>query len=377
MSVKQSIGKRLIAALLILSSGGIAFTTNAAENLPGYNADLSQTSISGLSSGAFMTTQLHTAYSSHFIGVGIIAGGPYYCSGTYQANITMENAMTTCMNPMSASVGPDSEILYQKAQEFAEEGLIDDVANLQDDKVYLFSGASDETVKQLVVNQTKKYYELAGVPKENIKYNRFINAGHAIITNNPDDVECSITKAPFINNCEFMQSHRILKHIYGELNPPTNRDELSGKIVKFNQYEFIDPERLKYSSMSKDAYVYIPAACETERCRVHIAFHGCEQGAKLLGDEYYTTTGYNEMADTNKMIILYPQAEPSDAIPYNPKGCWDFWGYSSADPDHLTFYTQNAVQMSAVMKMLERLGSSRSDSPPNPASCPPCPPCPR
>jgi hypothetical protein len=41
---------------------------------------MSKVAVSGISSGAFMAVQLHVAYSSVFKGVGVLAGGPYYCS---------------------------------------------------------------------------------------------------------------------------------------------------------------------------------------------------------------------------------------------------------------------------------------------------------
>ena len=37
--------------------------------------DKTQISISGISSGAAMATQMHVIYSSHFMSVGLIAGG--------------------------------------------------------------------------------------------------------------------------------------------------------------------------------------------------------------------------------------------------------------------------------------------------------------
>ena len=157
--------------------------------------------------------------------------------------------------------------------------------------------------------------------------------------------------------CEFMQSHQILKHIYGKLNPPAYPDELSGKIVKFDQSEFIQADN---TSMSKEAYAYIPKACETESCKVHVAIHGCLQGAAVIGDTYYDTTGYNEIADTNNIIVLYPQVEPSQPIPYNPQGCWDFWGYSSVDPENPVFYTRESPQMKAIVGMLKRLAEPYS-----------------
>ncbi|MDY6994832.1 MAG: PHB depolymerase family esterase, partial [Pseudomonadota bacterium] len=117
--------------------------------------------------------------------------------------------------------------------------------------------------------------------------------------------------------------------------------------------EFINNTRRH--SMSSVAYAYVPQACEQEACKVHIVFHGCLQSAEQIGNDYYTTTGYNELADTNHIIVLYPQTEPSQIMPLNPKGCWDWWGYSGAQ-----FYTRQAPQMLAVMNMLQRLAEPRT-----------------
>ncbi|MFY9970840.1 MAG: hypothetical protein WAK41_15675, partial [Roseiarcus sp.] len=52
--------------------------------LQGYNVQKNHNSISGLSSGAFMTVQLHLAHSAKFVGAGIIAGGPYRCAESFR-----------------------------------------------------------------------------------------------------------------------------------------------------------------------------------------------------------------------------------------------------------------------------------------------------
>ena len=228
------------------------------------------------------------------------------------------------------------------------------MANLKKQQVYIFSGSSDGVVKTSVVNQTEQYYKLAGTPASQIKYDKNTNAGHSIVTDGADDVVCSATEPPFINNCGFEQSHVILRHIYGNLQAPTTSDNLSGRIIKFNQMEFVKGTR---TSMSQSAYAYVPKACETDACKVHIAIHGCLQGAKQLGDRYYNGTGYNEMADTNKIIVLYPQAEINSSI--NPQGCWDFWGYSDENTKNPLFFTKSAPQMSAIMAMVKRLGEPR------------------
>ena len=329
-----------------------ALPARAADPLPAYGADLSQTSVSGLSSGAFMTAQFHVAHSATVVGAGVIAGGPFYCAGSYRSLKYLEAATTICMHPYGP--GPDGNKLFAKAEEFARSGRIDPVADLADDRVYLFSGEADDTVTTRVVDQTLAFYQAAGVPTANIKYVKTVDAGHAIVTNNSGDSPCAASKSPFINDCNFVQSQKLLRHIYGTLKPPA--PHLSGGIVTFDQREFIDSDR---SSMSDSGYAYVPKSCAKDRCRVHVAFHGCRQGVAQIGDRYYTSTGYNEIADTNAMIVLYPQAQVSDPIPFNPKGCWDFWGYSSPNRSDPNFYSKQAPQIAAVMGMLERLAQPR------------------
>ena len=47
-------------------------------------------------------------------------------------------------------------------------------------------------------------------------------------------------------------------------------------------------------------------------------------------------SGFARWADTNRLVILFPQVEAS--IP-NPKACWDWWGYTGKD-----FLTKDAPQ---------------------------------
>lgn len=341
-----------VAAVCLVATAALAASTS---KLAGYQVDLSQTSVSGLSSGAFMAAQFQVAYSSTLIGAGIVAGGPFYCAGSSPLTPFVLNATTICMNP-EPGLGPDAAALLAQAKLFSQAGLIDDLGNLKKQKVYLFSGRADQVVKTQVVDQTNAFYKLAGLSAEQIKYVTDIDAGHAIITNNNKAVSCPDTATPYINDCHFMQSHDILMHIYGELKPPVSK--LSGKIVKFDQSEFV---KSFLASMSDDAYLYVPQSCETTACKVHVAFHGCGQGAAEIGDLFYRTTGYNELADSNSIIVLYPQAQVSNGFfsAFNPKGCWDFWGYSSFNQFAPNFYTKDAPQMSAVKAMLDRLGQAR------------------
>ena len=50
-----------------------------------------------------------------------------------------------------------------------------------------------------------------------------------------------------------------------------------------------------------------------------------------FGTTFVRIIGYNKWADTNRIIVLYPQATPTSS---NPLGCWDWWGYD--DPSYAT-----------------------------------------
>jgi poly(3-hydroxybutyrate) depolymerase len=78
--------------------------------------------------------------------------------------------------------------------------------------------------------------------------------------------------------------------------------------------------------MAHTGYVYVPASCQStagKGCVVHVVFHGCRQVAGDVGDYVYSKLGYNGWADTNNIIVLYPQVDPT-ASSVNPQGCWDW-----------------------------------------------------
>jgi hypothetical protein len=98
--------------------------------------------------------------------------------------------------------------------------------------------------------------------------------------------------------------------------------------------------------MAPEGWVYVPASCAegSAPCRVHVSFHGCRQGAAAVGDAYTAGAGFNRWAEANGIVVLYPQAQAS---PGNPRGCWDWWGYTG--PLHAT---KDGAQPAAVHRML-------------------------
>lgn len=316
----------------------------AAVSLGAYNADIHQTSVSGISSGGYMAVQLHVAFSSIMTGVGVFAGGPYHCAGG-----GLTPALTSCTQ---GSPAVDVSSLISITDRRAAAGDLDATAALAGQKVWLFSGTRDATVRPAVMDALLKYYQHY-VPAANIAYKNDLNAAHAHITDSYGNA-CTTSSSPYINNCGYDGPGALLAHIYagGGALVPRNTGTLSGQLIQFDQAEFLPSPAGK--SMDSTGWVYVPDACKKgEPCKVHIALHGCEQSQGKIGDAYYAHAGYNQWADTNHLIVLYPQAVVSNLSPSNPKACWDWWGYNDA----ATFDTKRGAQMAALKKMVERLTS--------------------
>jgi poly(3-hydroxybutyrate) depolymerase len=56
----------------------------------------------------------------------------------------------------------------------------------------------------------------------------------------------------------------------------------------------------------------------------------CLQGKSIVGKEFATYTGFNQLGDLNNIIIVYPQVRSRTINPTNPSGCWDWWGYTNS-----------------------------------------------
>lgn len=360
----MSIRYQSLIILFIMGLSSYALSSNS--SLPTLNAFTDKTSVSGLSSGAFMAAQFHVAYSKDLVGVGIVAGGPWNCAGSNPLVPPLNTAVSTCMDPCKnnwfyqlfgcpSSLLPNSDYLSGLAISNAERGVIDDTVNLKDDKIYIFSGKNDHTVVTDVVDTTSVFYQNLGIEQESILYNDETQAGHAFITSNVTDTPCNKTQSPYINDCDIPQAQRILGHIYGDLNPASSN--LSGELISFNQSDYFESE---LTSMNDTAYVYVPKSCKAQQCKVHVALHGCEQGVSVLGKTYIEQTGYMEVADSNEIIVLYPQVKKSSLVPFNPKGCWDFWGYSHSSLPPFTYYQKSAPQMVAIKKMIDQLTGQTS-----------------
>lgn len=310
----------------------------AADALPALDAEKAVT-VSGVSSGAYMAVQFHVAHSATVKGAGAIAGGPYYC-----AQGSVWTAYFNCMRPGMFVPLPTPAFLRAETEALAKAGRIDATANLAGSRAWLFTGTNDKTVVRDVVEGLYAYYSAYKVDTVIV---RDKPAGHAMVTLDAGNRDCAATAAPYINDCDYDAAKELLGQLLGALKPRAAK--ASGRLTRFDQKPF----GARAISMDEEGYVYIPDACASERCRVHVAFHGCQQGLAFVGDEFAREAGYNRWADSNRLIVLYPQAI-ARWWPYNPRGCWDWWGYTGSQ-----YATKEGAQVRAVQAMLERLSAPR------------------
>ena len=328
---------RTLSAVAALACG----TASAAVNLPQLNIDKTQTTVSGLSSGGFMAVQLHVAYSATFKkGAGVVAGGPFYCA---EGSVT--NATGRCM---ASPAGIPTSTLVTTTNNWASQALIDPVANLQSSKVYLFSGSIDSTVKPGVMDALKTYYS-SFVPTANVVYKKDIAAEHAMITDDYGSA-CSTKASPYINDCNFDLAGAMLAHLYGALNPRNNAALPAGNFIEFNQSQFITNH-----GMATTGWAYIPQACTAgTQCRLHVVLHGCKQNVATVQQQYVRNTGYNRWADSNNIVMIYPQTSTAAT-----NSCWDWWGY-----DSVNYAKKSGPQMVAIKAMVDQVSAGGGTPPP-------------
>jgi hypothetical protein len=266
-------------------------------------------------------------------GAAIFAGGPYYCA---QGSET--TAVTTC-----ESAGPSAPSLVAITKTNFASGAIDDPSNLASQNVFLFGGADDTTVAPAVMDSLDAYYA-SFVGSSNINYvSRHPATAHTLPTVSYGS-SCDQTSSPYVGDCGYDGAGAALAQIYGPLAPKAAT--LSGSFVSVPQGNFIaNPAS---HSLADNAYAYVPSSCATgATCRIHVSFHGCEQNEGTVADAYYKHGGFNEWADTNDIIVLYPQTIDSYVSPSNPDGCWDWWGYDGAN-----YAEKTGTQMGMVRAMV-------------------------
>ena len=285
----------------------------AADPLPALTIELARTSVSGLSSGAYMAGQFHLAFSSTLVGAGIIAGGPYGCA---QGQLVL--ALTRCMQTNQRP--PDPAALLDDAQ--SSPPRAPSIRSRTSPTTGSTSSPAPPT-GPCCRRWRRACRSSTRWPASRPRTSATTTPCPRATASSPRTARCPAPgrRRPTSTTATSTRPAIVLEQIYGALNPRGR----GGRATRS-----IRPDRLlgrgRGQQLAATGRVYVPASCaEGATCRVHVAFHGCQQSEALVGDAFTVGTGFNRWAETNGIVVLYPQAQDG---PGNPNGCWDWWGYT-------------------------------------------------
>ena len=343
----------LLATTLALALTGVTDSPAHAAAPPGLpRLTISQTYVAGLSAGGNLAVQLQVAYSSRIRGAAVFAAAPYWCA---------RNSAVVGLQECTAGQQPiDLQALYARTAEYERQQRIDPTANLARSRTWVFHGTLDPVVGRSVADDLAEFDRHYGVP---LTYRNRLAAGHGWISA-LGPVACPATAPPYLNDCSPYDAQAdSLRVLLGGV-APANTGAPRGRLTTVDQDRYaVAPAPgdghptgagAPAIGMGRTGYLYTPTACTRgAACALIVALHGCEQSAEQIGDTFARLSGLDRYADTNDLVVLYPQARP-DVTFGNPLGCWDWWGYLG--PRDTDYATQRGPQMRTVMAMARALG---------------------
>jgi len=325
-------------ALSILLAG---CADEAAAPLPKLAIAPDRIAVAGVSSGAYMATQAHFAWSDRLRGAALIAGGPYGCAGG-----SLETALGPCI--AADPYTPDPERLAAKVRDRAANGDLAPLSGLAGDHVWLLHGERDVRVAKAVVDSSEALYRRLGEDVDGLVVQREGgDFGHVMPTLDAG-ADCIEGGAPHLGRCGRDAAGEAMQALYGPSPSPAGK--AGGELRRFDQDTYLSEG--EDAQLAATGYLYVPADCASgEACGVLVAFHGCEQNADKVGEAFVADAGFNRWADVHQVVVLYPQVR-SSYLPLNPKACWDWWGYTGPDYD-----TRRGAQLRWLAAAMAALGA--------------------
>ena len=300
--------------------------------------DISGVYVAGVSSGGYMAGQLQVAYSRQIKGTAVFGTGPYYCA---------QNNAAQALYGCGDNSYPDYlGTLEADAALWSSYGWIDPTGNLSGRPVYVFHGGNDTTVKASVSNDGVAFFQHFGA---SVSYDSGSAAGHGWVTPY-GTLGCTTTGSPYLVDCGTDPENALLGKVFGSSVAAANTGPLTGRLIRFDQNGYAAGGSAGSLSMDNSGFAYVPSACSAgQSCRLMVALHGCAQGYSAVGTAFVDRANLDQYADTNHMVVLYPQAVPDAANPY---GCWDWWGYLGATD----YPIHGGAQVETIMNMVHALG---------------------
>jgi poly(3-hydroxybutyrate) depolymerase len=212
-----------------------------------------------------------------------------------------------------------------------------------------------------------EFYSRFGVTAANLMVEKG-SGGHNFPTDRNDGINCEKEAVPYVANCKNDLAGKILKHL------TANEQLIRSDVNEANLYRVSQVTPLYVDSVAEYGYLYASPACleHSSQCQLHVALHGCkmadsyddafqhafEQQAITTGRLTVSTedpifggalsikskvsrfgalrfaleSGYGQYADANDLMILFAQTQiTAKNYPENPKGCWDWYGWTAVD----------------------------------------------
>jgi poly(3-hydroxybutyrate) depolymerase len=368
-----------IQALCALALLFAAPASVALDAPPPLQLEHEQFTVSGLSSGAAMAVQMGVAHSARVRGIGIVSGPPYLCAQGLVTKAT-NDCLTLGRTWLRELFGPmfglslfssgerDIEVqdLIADTNKLAQRKRIDPVANMAGQRIWEYRGSKDRVVGVKASAAQHAFF---------LHFNGLVVRGeprptpHTLPTSDPGQGACDVNDEDFVSGCDFDAAGYMLRSLYKR--PRAKPDEGAGQWYALRQSDYVpmspgmaDPDAaMRMLGLAESAHVFVPAQCMGERCAIHVALHGCQQG---MTDEAFRAFseggGYVRWAGPLRLVLLFPRVgaiKPLERGSWdsvgNPMGCWDWWGYTTP-ADLYGYATRDAPQIRTLMNMVDRLG---------------------
>lgn len=287
-----------------------------------------------------------------------------------------------------------------------QENLVDSNLNFSKQRAFIYHGKVDSVLQIKMIDRMKEFYKMVGVKTENIKVS--VGEGsHNFPTDKEGQIECGEESVPYVASCKLDIAKDILEYLtqtkLEKANPELNHiykidQTVEAKNIIKNETEWEQP----VYSVASYGYMYANDFCLNNpgECKVHVALHGCKMsdsyneefqtnyqnqvvnlkvlnvnkkddsipaldifgfGLKYLTIEekinqlgllkFVKDSGYIDYAEKNNLIIVFPQTWITEKnFPYNPKGCWDWFGFTNAD-----YATNKGIEASWLMSWLNQI----------------------
>jgi poly(3-hydroxybutyrate) depolymerase len=336
--------RRPLAMAFAVMLGSLAGCSGEpAPTLPAITLDPSRVAVAGLSSGAYMATQVHVALNTRVHGAALVAGGPYGC-----AQGQLETALGPCMTAQPAL--PDTATLVASAKQRAAAGTIDPLSAFDGDRILVMHGTRDAIVAPSLAKVTADVVRALAGDSASVTLDDQQAFGHGWPTRDAG-APCDQPASPWLLDCGIDAAGEAMATMFAADGlPPKAASIADGTLARFDQRE-LAPEGT--AGLADTGFVYTPKACTEGACGVLLAFHGCQQNEEAVGEAFVRDAGFNRWADVHRVVVVYPQTQ-SSYMPLNPKACWDWWGYGGADYDLKT-----GGQIRFVAAVLDRLAGTR------------------